>query len=387
MNRMVYLFSLGHFAVDWCQGAVPALLPYFIMHYDLSYREAATLILANMIVASLLQPVFGYYSDKVSKPWFVPLGPILAGASVVAIGFSTSYGMIFLSAMLCGLGSSLFHPEGALMVNRIAGKEKGRALGCFSVGGNAGFAVGPAAAGFCAYGIGIEGLVLFGVVNAIIAVGIFFCMPRALRAAAEAGAEEKKAGVVRENDWVSFGKLSVIILARALGFTLCNTFIPLYWIHILHTDEAAGSTALSILFTVGAFLTYGGGLLADRLSMRTIIRGAFLVMIPAMFFLMNSTSELAATILLVPAAVAIFMPYSPIVVLGQTYLAKNAGFASGVTLGLTTTLGGLFAPLVGWAADLWGLQTALQVLWIAGIAGFAAAMALPRDVKEGEGTK
>lgn len=379
MNRLVYLFSLGHFAVDWCQGAVPALLPYFILQYDLSYREAATLIFANMMVASVIQPVFGYYADKVSKPWFVPLGPLLAGASVVWIGFSTSYASLFVAAMMCGLGSSLFHPEGALMVNRIAGGEKGRALGAFSVGGNAGFAVGPAAAGLCAYGAGIEGLALFGVVNAAIAAAIFLCMPRALRAAAQSEAAAKKKRGAAENDWASFGKLSVIILARALGFTLCNTFIPLYWIHVLGTDEGAGSTALSILFTVGACLTYGGGLLADRFSMRTIIRGAFLVMIPAMFLLTNSTDVTVATALLLPAAAAIFMPYSPIVVLGQTYLAKNAGFASGVTLGLTTTLGGLFAPVVGWAADLWGLQNALQILWVAGIAGLAAAMSLPKD--------
>lgn len=379
MNRLVYLFSLGHFAVDWCQGAVPALLPYFILQYDLSYREAATLIFANMMVASVIQPVFGYYADKVSKPWFVPLGPLLAGASVAWIGFSLSYASLFAAAMLCGLGSSLFHPEGALMVNRIAGGEKGRALGSFSVGGNAGFAIGPAAAGLCAYGIGIEGLALFGVVNAAIAAAIFLCMPRALRAAAQSEAAAKKKRGAAENDWASFGKLSVIILARALGFTLCNTFIPLYWIHVLGTDEGAGSTALSILFTVGACLTYGGGLLADRFSMRTIIRGAFLVMIPAMFLLTNSTDVTVATALLLPAAAAIFMPYSPIVVLGQTYLAKNAGFASGVTLGLTTTLGGLFAPVVGWAADLWGLQNALQILWVAGLAGLAAAMSLPKD--------
>ncbi len=379
MNRLVYLFSLGHFGVDWCQGAVPALLPYFIMQYDLSYREAATLIFANMMVASVIQPVFGYYADRVSKPWFVPIGPVLAGASLVWIGFSTSYASLFAAAMVCGLGSSLFHPEGALMVNRIAGSEKGRALGAFSVGGNAGFALGPAAAGACAYGIGIEGVALFGVVNAVIAAALFFAMPRALAAAKASEAAQKKASGEAENDWASFGKLSVIILARALGFTLCNTFIPLYWIHVLGADEAAGGTALSILFTVGACLTYGGGLLADRFSMRGIIRAAFLVMIPAMYFLMNSTSVPAATALLLPAAVAIFMPYSPIVVLGQTYLAKNAGFASGVTLGLTTTLGGLFAPLVGWAADLWGLQTALQILWIAGIAGLLAALALPKD--------
>lgn len=60
------------------------------------------------------------------------------------------------------------------------------------------------------------------------------------------------------------------------------------------------------------------------------------------------------SLLLVPVAVSIFLTYSPIVVLGQAYLDKNEGFASGVTLGLTTTIGGVLAPIVGWAAEQWG---------------------------------
>ena len=383
MNRMVYLFSMGHFSVDWCQGAVPALLPYFIAQYGLSYQDAATLIFANMMVASVIQPVFGWLSDRVSMPWLIPLGPVLCGAGIFGISFCSSYETLFAAVMMSGLGSSLYHPEGALMVNRIAGAVRGRAMGTFSVGGNAGFAVGPALAGLCAYGLGIEWLFLFAAVNAALAAALFFCMPKAEAAAAETSrAEAKKRRGALRNRWGAFGKLSVTILARSVVFTTCNTFIPLYWIHVLGADEAAGSNALAILFTAGACITYGGGLLADRFSMRGIIRAAFFVMIPAMYFLTNSENITAATLLLLPVAVAVFMPYSPIVVLGQTYLAKNAGFASGVTLGLTTTLGGMIAPVIGWAADQWGLAAALQVLWAAGLIGFLAAMSLPKEETE-----
>lgn len=41
----VYLFTMGHFSVDWAQGAIPALLPYFITTCNLSYQDGATLIL------------------------------------------------------------------------------------------------------------------------------------------------------------------------------------------------------------------------------------------------------------------------------------------------------------------------------------------------------
>ena len=384
IDPAVYLFSLGHLSVDWCQGAIPALLPYFIRNYDLSYQAAGTLVFANVLVASVLQPLFGYYSDRISRPWFIPLGTLFCGISVALMGFCTSFAAIFAAAMLSGVGSAIFHPEAALMVNRIAAKAKGQALGTFSVGGNAGFAIGPIVAGICAYKLGIHTLLVFGIVNTVLAAALWTKMSYVLRqvSLSDSKETEKKTVKVKENDWKSFGILSLPIFARSIGFTLSNTFIPIYWMTVLHASATQGTTALSILFTMGACITFGGGLLADRFGYVKIIRAAFFCMVPAYLLLTHTTNLWLATALLLPAAVSIFMPYSPIVVLGQTYLAKNAGFASGVTLGLTTTLGGIFAPLVGAAADRWGLVPALQIFWIAGLIGLVASFFLPEPEKE-----
>ena len=384
IDPAVYLFSLGHLSVDWCQGAIPALLPYFIRNYDLSYQAAGTLVFANVLVASILQPLFGYYSDRISRPWFIPLGTLFCGISVALMGFCTSFAAIFAAAMLSGVGSAIFHPEAALMVNRIAAKAKGQALGTFSVGGNAGFAIGPIVAGICAYKLGIHTLLVFGIVNTVLAAVLWTKMSYVLRqvSLSDSKETEKKTVKVKENDWKSFGILSLPIFARSIGFTLSNTFIPIYWMTVLHASATQGTTALSILFTMGACITFGGGLLADRFGYVKIIRAAFFCMVPAYLLLTHTTNLWLATALLLPAAVSIFMPYSPIVVLGQTYLAKNAGFASGVTLGLTTTLGGIFAPLVGAAADRWGLVPALQIFWIAGLIGLIASFFLPEPEKE-----
>ena len=384
IDPAVYLFSLGHLSVDWCQGAIPALLPYFIRNYDLSYQAAGTLVFANVLVASVLQPLFGYYSDRISRPWFIPLGTLFCGISVALMGFCTSFAAIFAAAMLSGVGSAIFHPEAALMVNRMAAKAKGQALGTFSVGGNAGFAIGPIVAGICAYKLGIHTLLVFGIVNTVLAAALWTKMSYVLRQVSLSDRQEteKKTVKVKENDWKAFGILSLPIFARSIGFTLSNTFIPIYWMAVLHASATQGTTALSILFTMGACITFGGGLLADRFGYVKIIRAAFFCMVPAYLLLTHTTNLWLATALLLPAAVSIFLPYSPIVVLGQTYLAKNAGFASGVTLGLTTTLGGIFAPLVGAAADRWGLVPALQIFWIAGLIGLIASFFLPEPDKE-----
>jgi FSR family fosmidomycin resistance protein-like MFS transporter len=177
--------------------------------------------------------------------------------------------------------------------------------------------------------------------------------------------------------------VNCIILGRAEAFASKNGVLASAMDGLF---QGIGYTvALSLMCIVREFLgngTFGGGLLADRLGYVKVIRVAFFCMVPTYLFLTHTTDIWVATALLVPAAVSIFMPYSPIVVLGQTYLAKNAGFASGVTLGLTTTLGGIFAPLVGGAADRWGLVPALQIFWIAGLIGLIAAFFLPEPEKE-----
>ena len=382
LDTSIYFFALGHFCVDWAQGAIPALLPYFVQNYGLSYQEAASLVFANVLLSSVLQPVFGYYSDKISLPWLIPLGPLFCGLSITLIGFSASYWTIFLAAMVCGLGSALFHPEAALLVGRIARAKKGQALSTFAVGGNGGFAIGPLAAGFCAYTLGISSLLVFGIVNACAAIAISRDLPRTLASASRSAQRTTKGSGGKKNDWASFGRLSVAILARSLGFTLSNTFIPLFWVSVLAASPEQGTTALSALFLMGAVITYMGGLLADRAGFIPVLRASFLVMIPAMALFVNSKSVWLAALCLVPVAVSIFLPYSPIVILGQAYLGKNAGFASGVTLGLSITIGGILAPVVGWVADHWGLVVALQILWGAGIMGSVAAFTLkePKDI-------
>jgi MFS transporter, FSR family, fosmidomycin resistance protein len=62
------------------------------------------------------------------------------------------------------------------------------------------------------------------------------------------------------------------------------------------------------------------------------------------------------------AGVTLYVPFSLQVTLAQDYLPRHSGTASGVTLGLTITIGGLFAPVIGVLADHYTLRTALVPL-------------------------
>jgi len=77
------------------------------------------------------------------------------------------------------------------------------------------------------------------------------------------------------------------------------------------------------------------------------------------------------------------MPFSVFVILGQDYLPNWIGIASGVTVGLAVTVGGLFSPLLGWIADatdlrvIFGILTALAAVAL-GLAFLLREPAVPR---------
>ena len=125
---------------------------------------------------------------------------------------------------------------------------------------------------------------------------------------------------------------------------------------------------LTVFFSIGIFMTYIGGLLGDKYGPIKIIRLSLLVWLPAMFLLTEvpTFSPLimmpVAYLLLLMIGAAKAISYSPVIVLGQTYLAKSIGFASGITLGVSQTIGGVIAPVVGNLADTYSLPVAMMTL-------------------------
>ena len=67
-------------------------------------------------------------------------------------------------------------------------------------------------------------------------------------------------------------------------------------------------------------------------------------------------------ILLLPVGLLIFMPYSSMVILGQQYLPNKMGLASGVTLGLAVSVGGIASPFLGNLADMTSLSVVMWTL-------------------------
>ena len=144
--RILLVLSFGHLATDMFQSALPVILPLLKAKLLLSYTMAGMMLLASNITSSVIQPFFGYLSDKKEKTFLLPAGCLFAGLALSLLSIPDHYGPVLLLVILSGLGVAAYHPEGFKTARFFTGKKMATGMAVFSVGGNAGMALGPLAA-------------------------------------------------------------------------------------------------------------------------------------------------------------------------------------------------------------------------------------------------
>ena len=369
--------SLGHAFTDMNQGALPAIIPYLVAAGGLKYAQVAGFSFAISAFSSMLQPLFGIMADKSSKSRLLAAGVLLGGCGLAMIGlFPNHYWLMFSVAIISGIGVAAYHPEAARMANKAAGKKKGGGMSIFTVGGGIGFSAGPLLATPLLIFFGLKGTVFLAVPSIIMFI-IFMKINSRLR---EIGNIQEE-GIIStpgevKNEWKKFLWLSIAIVVRSTISHNVNTFLPLYLINVLNYSKAESGMALSFLFFVGSAATVAGGFLSDRIGVANIIKIGMIILIPTLFFFTKITSPLGAWLILLPLAFGLYMISTPVVLLGQKYLPVNVGFASGVTLGLSVSIGGLTTPLFGSYADHNGLTALFKLLCILPFIGAFVALTL-----------
>lgn len=376
----VAALSIGHVCIDLCQGAIPALLPFLLIQRHLSYTSAGSLVLATNLASSVIQPLFGRFADRFSAPWLMPVGLVLAGIGLALAGFAPNYWLIVLSLALTGIGIAAFHPEAARLMNVVAGPKKATAMSIFSIGGNVGFALGPLLTSTFLILLGLGGAALFLIpilLVSLLLVAFFRHLARFVNASKQQSQKEQVQGT---DAWSPFARLTAMIMCRSVIFYGLNTFLPLYWVVVLHQSSAFGASALTVLLAAGILGTFIGGRLADRYGRRTVVLWSLSSLAPLLllFIVFSTTSIILALLLLLPLGLALFAPFSVMVVMGQEYLPNSVGTASGVTLGLAVTIGGITAPVFGHVADLYGIHIAMISLALFPLLGTVLALTLPR---------
>ncbi|MEO7123828.1 MAG: MFS transporter [Lacisediminihabitans sp.] len=358
-RRGVAVMASAHLADDFYQGVVPALLPFLVAERGYSYAAVAGLTLAATVLSSVAQPAFGWLGDRKARRWMIPAGMLTAALGVSLSGLSLSYAITWLMIAVAGLGIAAFHPEAARAARQASGNSN-RAMSIFALGGNIGFALGSLVATPLLLATGLRGTPLLVVPAAVMATILILKLRRVLDGSAPG--EKPQRVVEGDDDWPAFLRLTAVVIVRSIVFFGLTSFIALYFIQELHTDAVVGGAALTVFLACGAVGTFVGGWMADRWGRMISIRIGFALAIPAMAGIVLAPNWPSAMVFTGVTGVAIFIPFAVFVILGQDYLPHRIGTASGVTVGLAVSVGGLFTPILGTIADSIGLHPVLSML-------------------------
>jgi FSR family fosmidomycin resistance protein-like MFS transporter len=371
-RRAMALLSSGHLTTDFANGALPALLPFLKDRFSLSYTAVGAVVLASQASSSLIQPLFGLWSDRRGALWLLPGGVAVAGIGIALAADAPSYWLVLLLVLAAGIGSAAFHPEGSKFAGFVSGRKRASGMAWFSIGGNLGYALGPVVTTALVSAFALRGGLLLAVPSVVVAAGFLAAMPYLGSFAPEPEAARQLGG---EDDAFAMKVLLGVIALRSVAWFGLITFVPLWEVSLGHS-KSHGNHLLALMLFTGGVGTLALGPLADRFGRR-----------PVLFASVAATGPLVLVFVLVggvPGALALALigacvvgTFGVTMVMGQEYMPRRVGTASGLVIGLSVGLGGVAAVGLGRLADATSLRTALFVAAGAPLLATALAALLP----------
>lgn len=335
------LLSMAHLATDISQGAIPALLPYFKESLHLSYTMAGVILLFSSLTSSVIQPVFGYLSDRRPIAWLIAVGPILAGLGIAMTGWAGSYSLLLVCVVFCGLGIASFHPDGFKTASFFTGEKKATGMSIFAVGGNFGIALGPVLALLLVSAFGLKGTL--GLMVPGIGMGIFLLVSLPwltvpVRNAFVQSRKETKIPLTRKQ-LTSLILLIAIVTVRTWTQLGLVSYIPFYYINHLKGDPLYAGKLVSTLLMAGAVGTLLGSSLADRWGHKKFLSLSLFLVSPFLLLFYYMEGPLLYVFFAIGGMVLI-SSFGVTVVMAQSMIPGRLGVISGLMVGFAIGAGG-----------------------------------------------
>ena len=368
--------SLGHGCADLSSAALWALLPFLVVERDYSYVAVGVFALTASVAGAVLQPLLGAHGDRRAGFWLMPGGLALAGLGVGAVGFVDSFPMTLAAVIVSSAGVAAYHPEGARWARLVSGGRINADMGVFSLGGSVGYALGPLLVAAALAPRGLRGTLAIPVVP-FVAAGVLLFALRRQRRRPPARAEVRRRASARSAEWRPFVRLLLFTCAAGGVTTGLLTYVPLFLVHERGTSPGASNILTSVLLAAGAAGTLLGGLAAQRFGRRLALVAPQLALVPLIALLPAlGYGPMLPIVALIGLGMNAYISIT--LVLAQEYLPAHMGLATGLTVGLSSGVGGLFVAALGILGDKAGAAAVLFAIGALPLLVAALGASLPQ---------
>jgi MFS transporter, FSR family, fosmidomycin resistance protein len=374
--KVLLLLSLGHLITDIYQGALPAVLPFLKENLSLSYTMAGFILTAANFTSSLIQPLFGFLSDRQRKPLLLPFGCLCAGVGLSLLSLPSGYLLVLMLVVISGLGIASYHPEGYKTASYFTGEKRATGMAVFSVGGNLGHALGPMVAIYIITCFGFSSLPSIMIPALIFTAVVFFSWSTITARTVEKETPKGAAPAIPKKTYFSLAMLIAFVMTRSWIQMGLMSYIPFYYITYLKGDPLYAGKLVTVFLLGGVVGTLGGSPLADRWGYRRhLILTMFLaaLVLPFVFIAEGIFLFVALGLL----GMILISSFTVTVVMAQHLLPDNLGIASGLMVGFAIGAGGICVLMLGVIADHFGVPFALRSIAVLPVLGLIFSVILP----------
>lgn len=369
------LLSLGHLFVDLYSSALGVFQPLLARHMGLTLTQAGILGGVMVFAGSVVQPLYGYLSDRFTTRMFAALSPAVAAVFISSLGAAPDFRTLLLLVLLGGSGVAAFHPQASGWATAGYTRGAGHAMAIFISGGALGLAIGPMYFAALLTRAGLERSYLAAIPGVLVSLVLVALLPaRPRRAHEHARFDLGPLAAV----WRPLTVLYLLVFIRSILQITFAQLLPLYLSRERGYTFQQASYALSLYLAAGAIGGFAGGHLSDRWGGRAVIHYSMLGSVPflAMFYYLDG----GWAILGLALGGLLLLSTNPVnVVMAQALVPSQAGTVSALMMGFAWGMAGLvFIPLTGWASDMLGMHRVLSSLLVFPLIGAWLAAKLKR---------
>ena len=244
--------SLGHMINDIYTGVLNPIMPFIAEQINITMPVATIILSCSHIFSSLLQPIFGFFADKIRKRALIFWGLIFTAVFISNAPNAESIFSMVLFIVFGSLGSSFFHPQALGLVLKFSTSNIAKNMGIFLALGTLGFSTGPLVSSSIAQYFGLDKMPFMCILGIVWAFLMFCMLPKfsdkPVEKVPDFTLKQAFCDIFKNN---KLRILNIISILKSLIQTSCSILLPFLWKSMGYSKFQIGAALFGFLFLGG----------------------------------------------------------------------------------------------------------------------------------------
>lgn len=355
--------SAAHFVNDVYTGMLNPIMPFIAVKLSISMAIATVIISLSHIFASLLQPLFGFFADNITRRAFIFWGLIFTSIFISLAPSAHNVYSLLLFIILGSLGSSFFHPQALGFAVRFTTGDVVKNMGIFIGLGTLGYSCGPIVSAAVTQFLGLAKMPFLAIPGLLVASLMFLFVPKISHIKA----------LKTHNDFIKAFKdilsnrrlniLNIIAMLKTLVTTSSAILLPFLWKNMGYEPFKIGMALFAFSFAagIGSFISRT---VENKVGSKAVLYFSMISTLPLMlmFAAMYKVFPVGTFVIFVLMGFCTGMAMPVTMVMAQSTLPQYKSIIGGFINGFSWGVVAIVMSAVGFVAQAKGIIPVLIVI-------------------------